>query len=170
VGGRRGGEERADGWLGHTFEDRLSCTCAFIVVDGLSRVAAYKQTCGTGWEVPTWCGCTGGPPLRTSPCCAVLAAQNLIKHTPSFHTQPFLPACPGWPDSLLAAVGLSSLRGKWPPRLAPLGEALGQGLTAAAADHLGLLPGTPVAQGGAGEAAGWRPHGGLRGGAHDAEV
>ncbi|GFR48094.1 hypothetical protein Agub_g9774 [Astrephomene gubernaculifera] len=62
----------------------------------------------------------------------------------------------GPPLSLLSQLGLSSLAAKWPTSSssssssAPLlpGQLVG-GLTPAAAAHLGLLPGTPVAQGGA---------------------
>jgi ribulose kinase len=54
----------------------------------------------------------------------------------------------GWPDTLLAALDLGDLRGKWPAEVLPLGETVG-GLTADAAAHLGLAPGLPVAMGGA---------------------
>jgi hypothetical protein len=49
---------------------------------------------------------------------------------------------------MLAALGLSELLDKWPGEVLPLGALVG-GLTAEAAAHLGLAPGTPVAQGGA---------------------
>ncbi|GAB4814271.1 hypothetical protein N2152v2_001317 [Parachlorella kessleri] len=54
----------------------------------------------------------------------------------------------GWPASLLGTLGLQALLAKWPQQVLPLGEVVG-GLTAAAAAHLGLKEGTPVAQGGA---------------------
>lgn len=54
----------------------------------------------------------------------------------------------GWPEGLLRALGLGELLAKWPAEVVALGEAVG-GLTAAAAAHLGLPEGTPVAQGGA---------------------
>ncbi|MCC7273543.1 MAG: carbohydrate kinase [Alphaproteobacteria bacterium] len=54
----------------------------------------------------------------------------------------------GWPLSLLAALRLDALAGKWPQEVVRLGEVVG-GLTARAADHLGLPAGLPVAQGGA---------------------
>ncbi|MHB1560127.1 MAG: FGGY-family carbohydrate kinase [Isosphaeraceae bacterium] len=53
----------------------------------------------------------------------------------------------GWPLSLLAAVGLDDLPGKWPTRIIPLGRGDGR-LARAAAEELGLAPGIPVAQGG----------------------
>lgn len=54
----------------------------------------------------------------------------------------------GWPATLLAKLGMESLLEKWPKQVLPLGEVVG-GLTAAAAAHLGLPEGLPVAQGGA---------------------
>jgi ribulokinase/ribulose-phosphate 3-epimerase len=57
-------------------------------------------------------------------------------------------AARGWPTSLLAKLGLAELEAKWPREVLPLGAAVG-GLTSAAAAHLGLPAGTPVAQGGA---------------------
>jgi len=54
----------------------------------------------------------------------------------------------GWPVSLLSSLGLSELLHKWPQKVLPLGDVVG-GLTERAAAHLGLLKGTPVAQGGA---------------------
>lgn len=54
----------------------------------------------------------------------------------------------GWPDTLLAALDLADLRGKWPAEALPLGETAGA-LTAEAAAHLGLKAGLPVAMGGA---------------------
>ncbi len=54
----------------------------------------------------------------------------------------------GWPITLLAKLGLEALAEKWPPAVARLGEVIG-GLTPRAAEHLGLAPGMPVAQGGA---------------------
>ena len=53
----------------------------------------------------------------------------------------------GWPLGLLSAVGLDDLPGKWPGAVVPLGRGEGK-LTPSAAAHLGLRPGTPVAQGG----------------------
>jgi ribulokinase len=53
----------------------------------------------------------------------------------------------GHPRSLLEALGLSALLEKWPSEILPLGEVVGP-LTPDAAAHLGLKPGTPVAQGG----------------------
>lgn len=53
----------------------------------------------------------------------------------------------GWSPSLLAQVGLEDLLGKWPAAVVPLGRGDGK-LSATAASQLGLLPGTPVAQGG----------------------
>jgi len=54
----------------------------------------------------------------------------------------------GWPDTMLATLGLSDLRAKWPSEIIAPGAPIG-GLTDAAATHLGLLAGTPVIQGGA---------------------
>ena len=54
----------------------------------------------------------------------------------------------GVPRSLLASVGLSDLEGKWPDSIVAPGTPIGP-LTRAAAEHLGLNPGTPVIQGGA---------------------
>ncbi len=54
----------------------------------------------------------------------------------------------GAPTSLLAAIGLEDLAQKWPQRICRPGEVI-DGLTSAAAQHLGLAPGTPVVQGGA---------------------
>jgi FGGY-family pentulose kinase len=54
----------------------------------------------------------------------------------------------GWPDSMLARLGLSDLRRKWPAEIVAPGQVIGP-LTAEAAAHLGLLAGTPVVQGGA---------------------
>jgi FGGY-family pentulose kinase len=53
----------------------------------------------------------------------------------------------GWSQSLLAAVGLDDLLGKWPTEVVPLGKGEGK-LSAGVASELGLRPGTPVAQGG----------------------
>jgi FGGY-family pentulose kinase len=53
----------------------------------------------------------------------------------------------GWPLGLLSDVGLDDLPGKWPERIVPLGKGDGV-LSPAAAEQLGLCPGTPVAQGG----------------------
>lgn len=52
------------------------------------------------------------------------------------------------PVSMLAAVGMEDLAAKWPRESLPPGATVG-GLTAAAAAHLGLREGLPVAQGGA---------------------
>jgi ribulokinase/ribulose-phosphate 3-epimerase len=57
-------------------------------------------------------------------------------------------AARGWPASLLANLGLEALLEKWPQEVLPLGAVVG-GLTPAAAAHLGLPAGLPVAQGGA---------------------
>lgn len=54
----------------------------------------------------------------------------------------------GYQASLLKKLGLDTLMEKWPQEVLPLGEILG-GLTARAADHLGMPQGIPVAQGGA---------------------
>src|SRR5262249_59266900 len=54
----------------------------------------------------------------------------------------------GYRPSLLRWLGLEALLEKWPRDVLPLGEVIG-GLTAAAAGHLGLPKGLPVAQGGA---------------------
>jgi FGGY-family pentulose kinase len=53
----------------------------------------------------------------------------------------------GWSRELLRRVGLDDLPGKWPGSVVPLGKGASR-LSAAAAGELGLLPGTPVAQGG----------------------
>ena len=53
------------------------------------------------------------------------------------------------PVSLLAALDMSDLIGKWPSRMVPPGTPIGSGLTPAAATALGLPAGLPVAQGGA---------------------
>jgi ribulokinase len=55
---------------------------------------------------------------------------------------------PDQPAGMLAALGLEDLAEKWPSEVLPPGETVG-GLTGAAAAHLRLSPGTPVAQGGA---------------------
>src|SRR5262245_55868312 len=54
----------------------------------------------------------------------------------------------GYQTGLLQRLKLDALLEKWPREVLPLGEAIG-GLTAAAAEHLGLPKGLPVAQGGA---------------------
>ena len=56
----------------------------------------------------------------------------------------------GWPEGMLRTLGLEALLHKWPAEVLPLGAVVG-GLTAAAAEHLGLPQGVVVAQGGAGE-------------------
>ncbi|MEM9204973.1 MAG: FGGY-family carbohydrate kinase [Pseudomonadota bacterium] len=54
----------------------------------------------------------------------------------------------GVPTSLLSAVGLDDLAGKWPSRVVAPGEVIGP-LIASAANHIGLKAGIPVVQGGA---------------------
>lgn len=54
----------------------------------------------------------------------------------------------GWPTDLWDRVGMSELRERVAPRVLLMGEQAG-GLDAAAAAELGLVAGTPVAQGGA---------------------
>ncbi len=54
----------------------------------------------------------------------------------------------GWPESFYEQIGLSDLLGKLPPQVLDMGQVAGK-LTAAAAAELGLLPGIPVAEGGA---------------------
>ncbi len=54
----------------------------------------------------------------------------------------------GWPDGLLARLGLGALREKWPSEILAPGAVIG-GLSSAAAAHLGLRADTPVVQGGA---------------------
>jgi FGGY-family pentulose kinase len=53
----------------------------------------------------------------------------------------------GWPLRMMRAAGLDDLLGKWPERIVPLGQG-DAALCPSAAAELGLLPGTPVAQGG----------------------
>jgi FGGY-family pentulose kinase len=53
----------------------------------------------------------------------------------------------GWSAALLARVGLDDLPQRWPADVIPLGKG-DRRLSAAAAEQLGLRPGTPVAQGG----------------------
>jgi FGGY-family pentulose kinase len=53
----------------------------------------------------------------------------------------------GWPVALMKRVGLDDLLGKWPERIIPLGKGEAR-LSDRAAAELGLMPGTPVAQGG----------------------
>lgn len=58
--------------------------------------------------------------------------------------------CPtegGWPISLLRDLRFEELLSKWPRELIPVGERVGE-LTKRAAYELGLVPGTPVIQGG----------------------
>ncbi len=54
----------------------------------------------------------------------------------------------GFQPGLLNKLGLDALLEKWPAEVVPLGQVIG-GLTATAAEHLGLPPDLPVAQGGA---------------------
>jgi FGGY-family pentulose kinase len=54
----------------------------------------------------------------------------------------------GYQPGLLGRLGLEALLEKWPGDVLPLGDTIG-GLTPAAAGHLGLPAGLPVAQGGA---------------------
>ena len=54
----------------------------------------------------------------------------------------------GFQAGLLGKLELDALLQKWPAEVVPLGQVIG-GLTASAADHLGLPPNLPVAQGGA---------------------
>ena len=54
----------------------------------------------------------------------------------------------GWPVSMLERLSLSDILPKWPARIVAPGKQIGP-LTDSAALHLGLLPGTPVVQGGA---------------------
>lgn len=54
------------------------------------------------------------------------------------------------PLSLLRKLGIEDLRARWPAEtVLELGQRVGEGLTAEAAEHLGLPAGTPVCQGGA---------------------
>ena len=53
----------------------------------------------------------------------------------------------GYAPSLAAALGMPELIDLWPKDVLPLADVVGK-LTPEAADHLGLPPGTPVAQGG----------------------
>src|SRR5262249_59994738 len=50
--------------------------------------------------------------------------------------------------SLVRHLGMEALLEKWPREVVPLGAVIG-GLTAQAAEHLGLAKGLPVTQGGA---------------------
>ncbi len=54
----------------------------------------------------------------------------------------------GWPDSLLAALDMAELRGKWPRDFVAPGDVIDR-LTPEAAEHLGLRRTTKVVQGGA---------------------
>lgn len=53
----------------------------------------------------------------------------------------------GWPASLIDSVELDDIFAKWPKNIVPLGRGDGV-LCKKAASHLGLIAGTPVAQGG----------------------
>lgn len=53
----------------------------------------------------------------------------------------------GYPISLVEKLGLAALAEKWPRDIVKLGEVIAP-LTVTAAEHCGLMPGTPVAQGG----------------------
>ncbi len=53
----------------------------------------------------------------------------------------------GWPKSFYKKIGLEDAIEKFPREILPLGERVG-GLTEEAAEELGLLPGTPVGEGG----------------------
>ncbi|UEM07068.1 hypothetical protein JL101_029130 (plasmid) [Skermanella rosea] len=53
----------------------------------------------------------------------------------------------GYAAGLLSKLGLTALLDRWPREVLPLGQVIG-GLTPAAAEHLGLPAGLPVAQGG----------------------
>lgn len=57
-------------------------------------------------------------------------------------------AGPGYARSLVERLGIGALLDKWPAAVVPLGEVI-DGLTPAAAAHLGLPAGLPVVQGGA---------------------
>jgi ribulose kinase len=54
----------------------------------------------------------------------------------------------GLPLSLLETLGLADLEAKWPPLIVRPGDVI-DSLTRSAAEHLGLVPGIPVVQGGA---------------------
>ncbi len=54
----------------------------------------------------------------------------------------------GWPMSLIQALGIGELEGKWPAHVLAPGEIIGT-LTSEAADHLGLSTKVKVVQGGA---------------------
>ena len=53
----------------------------------------------------------------------------------------------GWPESLYEGIGIGDVLEKFPPRVLDMGTPVG-GLTREAAGELGLVEGTPVAQGG----------------------
>ena len=53
----------------------------------------------------------------------------------------------GWPERMIESVGLGDIFAKWPTEIVPLGRG-NSTLSAQAAAHLGLVAGTPVAQGG----------------------
>jgi len=53
----------------------------------------------------------------------------------------------GWPDSLLRTLDMTELRERWPSNVLPMGQQAGR-ITMRAAEEIGLVPDTPVAQGG----------------------
>ena len=84
--------------------------------------------------------CAGGCNVATRwHCDGVRACSENDEHTGAFG---------GRPDTLLERVGLEGLGSKWPAECVAMGALQGR-LTEEAAAHLGLLPGTPLAQGGA---------------------
>jgi ribulokinase len=71
-------------------------------------------------------------------------SMSLCQLTDLWH---YVPSLGGWPTSLLAAVDLIEARSKWPERILAISERAGS-LSTAAAEHLGLREGIPVACGG----------------------